>query len=31
MGKTLTTANRKIRGKIPFTIKEIQLLHDRLK
>jgi len=30
LGKTLTTANRKIRGKIPFTVKEIQLLHDRL-
>lgn len=30
LGKTLTTANRKIRGKIPFTVKEIQLLHDQL-
>ena len=30
LNKTLTTANRKIRGKIPFTVKEIQLLHDQL-
>ncbi|QFP78776.1 helix-turn-helix domain-containing protein [Latilactobacillus graminis] len=30
LGKTLTTANRKIRGKIPFTVKEIKLLHDQL-
>ncbi|KRL61736.1 hypothetical protein FC69_GL000165 [Latilactobacillus fuchuensis DSM 14340 = JCM 11249] len=30
LGKTLTTANRKIRGKIPFTVKEIQSLHDEL-
>ena len=30
LGKILTTANRKIRGEIPFTVKEIQLLHDRL-
>jgi len=26
LNKTLTTANR----KIPFTVKEIQLLHDQL-
>ncbi|WP_234057617.1 helix-turn-helix domain-containing protein [Latilactobacillus sakei] len=30
LNKTLTTANRKIHGKIPFTVKEIQLLHDQL-